>query len=401
MKHLYLSSNTLKHDWSFISRKRNANDAYTSFIEMSVKIYCAHFPFRTFRPSKKIKKQWVTSVHLGMIRKKNSLYHNFLNARTMDALKEFKAARNKSNSELRRAKAAYFEHPFLNVTRKKPEATWKAINRALGRQNKNAAPKTIISNNRELSGQELTDHFNNVFVNGTMSDHSLPFTAPSINAPVNSFVRHRVTEEEVCRTFMQLNNSKALDINNVQIKPVKYVLQSTVLTYIFNLIIEDGEFPTEIKKSRVMTMYNVGDRNDAKNYRPISVIPVFSKGLEKILSSTRSLKFFDRMRLFSDVQYGFRKGRSTENALLTLKKNVLENIEDRVFTLCLFIKFYRAFDSISHDILLQKLHLHGVRGTPLNLIRSYLHNRSQCVQVGNRQSSFIPINTRVPQGSIL
>ena len=201
---------------------------------------------------------------------------------------------------------------------------------------------------------------------------------------------------------MSLKNSSALDIDNLQIGPIKFVLEhlAPVLVYIFNLAVESGEFPREMKRSRVSVLFKGGDKNLLGNYRPISIIPVFAKGFEKMLHSRLS-NFFTKSDIISDAQFGFRKGRSTELALLRLKEIILENIENRLFTLGLFIDFTKAFDSIDHSTLLHKLEIYGVRGTPLALIKSYLTERSQCVCLGNHHSSSLPVSRGVPQGSVL
>lgn len=389
-------------DWSFIFKLTDVNVAYLEFIQLFVNIYAVHFPFKTFKPSKRIRKPWITPIHLAMIRKKNKLFHAFLRSRILETLKEFKYYRNRLNTELRRAKTAYYQHLFLDITNKQPEAAWKVINNVLGRHKKHITPDKIVHNNHVLVGEELADHFNKVFVNTAVEYSRLPSIKPLIDSPTESFALHLVTENEIYTTFMNLKNSKALDIDNLQIKPIKYVLQyiAPVLVHIFNLAIDKGVFPTAMKRSRVSVIYKSGDKNDARNYRPISVVPVFSKGLEKILSF-RLTNFFDKHDLFSDAQFGFRKGRSTESALLSIKEIVVQNIDRKLFTLGLFIDYSKAFDSLDHNILTFKLSHYGVRGKPLELLHSYLNNRMQCVHLGKHQSYPLPISAGVPQGSIL
>lgn len=226
--------------------------------------------------------------------------------------------------------------------------------------------------------------------------------AANIEAPYLDTNNNCTDEPEVYRTFMSLNNSSALDIDNLQIRPIKFVLEyvAPVLVYIFNLAVESGEFPSQMKRSRVSVLYKGGDKNMLGNYRPISIIPVFAKGFEKMLH-TRFSDFFNKADVISDAQFGFRKGRSTEFALLRLKEFVLENFDNKLYTLGLFMDFTKAFDSLDHNILLHKLEMYGVRGTPLALAKLYLTDRSQCVCLGNHRSSSLPVSRGVPQGSVL
>lgn len=124
------------------------------------------------------------------------------------------------------------------------------------------------------------------------------------------------------------------------------------------------------------------------------------KRLRKIIFS-RITKFLDKNAILTDAQFGFRKGRSTENALLLLKETIVQNIEKNFLTLSLFIDFSTAFDSLHHRILEHTLAHHGIRGVPLSLLQSYLHGRTQCVYIGTNRSTYLPVPCGVPQGSLL
>lgn len=136
------------------------------------------------------------------------------------------------------------------------------------------------------------------------------------------------------------------------------------------------------------------------NYRPISILSVFSKVFEKILHNRLS-SFSDRHGLLNAAQFGFRKHLSTETALLVQKEFILENFENRKLVLGVFIDFTKAFDCLNHSILLQKLERYGFRGRALTLLSSYLKHRHQYVHLSGFSSLVKPITSGVPQGSIL
>lgn len=227
-----------------------------------------------------------------------------------------------------------------------------------------------------------------------------PFRLPNVSTIV--FFLNPTDEQEVFNMFLGLKNSKSSDINEIQIKPVKFVMDiiAPCLVHIYNLSLSSGHFPVSMKLAKVAVIYKGGNKHIISNYRPISVLPVFSKVLEKIIF-TRLDNVFAKHCVFTDSQFGFRKGRSTEAALLFQKEIILQNIERRLITLGIFIDFSKAFDVLNHKILLQKLNRYGVRGTPLALLESYLNNRKQCVVIDGQCSSFRNIRTGVPQGSIL
>lgn len=149
------------------------------------------------------------------------------------------------------------------------------------------------------------------------------------------------TSDQVFQTFMCLKNSKARDINVLQIKPIKFVadILSPALTHIFNLSISAGIFPQEMQCAEVSVIFKYGDRNTFSNYRPVSVFPVISKGLQKIICR-RITAFFDKHSIITAQQYGFREGMSTELALLTQKELILNIFENKHFMLDIFVDGY-------------------------------------------------------------
>lgn len=177
-------------------------------------------------------------------------------------------------------------------------------------------------------------------------------------------------------------------------------LIAPVLTHIFNTAISTGVFPTSMQVAKVKVIYKHGERDNLGNYRPVSILPIFSKGLEKVIN-TRIQKFSQKHDLISEFQFGFRKGRSTETALLVQKDTILDNFENKLLTLGIYLDFSKAFDRVNHSILLQKLERYGFRGLSNKLIHSYLQGRYQYTELSQHASRLRRIECGVPQGSIL
>lgn len=137
--------------------------------------------------------------------------------------------------------------------------------------------------------------------------------------------------------------------------------------------------------AKVSVIYKSGDKNKLSNYRPVSVLPIFSKGLEKVIN-IRIENFSKKHNLLTDSQRGFRKRRSTETALLVQKEAILQTFENKVMTLGIFLDFSKAFDRVNHLILLDKLERYGFRGTALQLIKSYLNSRQQYVELSKHDA---------------
>lgn len=144
------------------------------------------------------------------------------------------------------------------------------------------------------------------------------------------------------------------------------------------------------------------------NYRPITLIPIISKVFEKVMYD-KIYSFFTTEGLFKDEQFGFRKDRSTTLACFHLIKEITKNLDSGMHTLAIFLDMSKAFDFVSHKLLLAKIERYGLRGTALSWIASYLSDRQQCVEItkmtGSEKktfsSSFSFNRCGVPQGSVL
>lgn len=202
--------------------------------------------------------------------------------------------------------------------------------------------------------------------------------------------------------IFSLNNSGSCDKDGIKVKPVKYVMDviAPSLTHIFNLCLANGVFPQQMQIARVAVVYKKGDKNDFANYRPLSILPVFSKGLEKVIL-TRMNNFCSKHNILTPSQFGFRKHRSTELALLEQKEYILKSLDDRNLALGVYVDFSKAFDHLNHKLLLKKLQVYGFRGTSLMLLSSYLGSRQQYVEINGHRSNVKALSSGVPQGSIM
>ena len=139
---------------------------------------------------------------------------------------------------------------------------------------------------------------------------------------------------------------------------------------------------------------------NVNNYRPISVLSQLNQIFERLISK-RLICFFDQHSIISKKQFGFRKQHSTEHAILSLKEHIIENMNKGETTSVLFLDLKKAFDTVCHDILLDKLNFYGVRGVVHDLLASYLSNRYQYTVVRDAESNMTRIECGVPQGSVL
>lgn len=317
-------------------------------------------------------------------------------------LANFKQYRNKVTSFLKNEKRNFLYNEFDKEFCDGSAQVWKKVNKLLSRAQSASGVTELVFEGERIEGVELAEKFNTFFKDTINTGPSSNFACNTIRRNNNSIFLEPTDDTEVCSIFTSFKTNRSCDIDGIQITPVKFVLSliAPALTHIYNLALSTGSFPRQMQKSKVTVLYKSGDKNSMSSYRPISILPLFSKGLEKIIHK-RLVKFCNSFKLLSTSQHGFLRGRSTESALLSQKEIILSAFENKELCVGIFIDFSKAFDHLNHHTLLKKLELYGIRGTPLELLKSYLRHRLQCVKIGQHTSSFQNVTAGVPQGSIL
>ena len=174
----------------------------------------------------------------------------------------------------------------------------------------------------------------------------------------------------------------------------------TPLKCILNLSLQQRIFPENLKIAKVSSIYKKDEEFLLTNYRPISVLPCFSKLLERIMYN-RLFKYLSENSILYEKQFGFQTSHSTEHAILLLVNQLYQSFDENKFTLGIFIDLSKAFDTVDHKILTKKLELYGIKGCNLRWFESYLSNRKQFITYGDKQTNIETITCGVPQGSIL
>uniref|UniRef100_A0A8C6M9A3 Reverse transcriptase domain-containing protein n=1 Tax=Nothobranchius furzeri TaxID=105023 RepID=A0A8C6M9A3_NOTFU len=211
-----------------------------------------------------------------------------------------------------------------------------------------------------------------------------------------------VEEMEIIDLVNECESKTSADYNDIDSKTMKNVIGGIVkpLTYICNLSFLTGTFPNQMKIAKVVPLFKTGDKHSFTNYRPVSLLSQFSKILEKLFSKRLDL-FLDKGMILSDSQYGFRSNRSTSLALMDTVEEITNAIDRKHFAVGIFLDLQKAFYTIDHNILINKLERYRIRGIVLKWLTSYLSHRKQFVKVGQFSSTYLDIAYGVPQGSVL
>ena len=217
-----------------------------------------------------------------------------------------------------------------------------------------------------------------------------------------NFAFHLIDNTTTLRIIKNMKSSTSKGHDGISSELLKLITSdvSKCITTIINQSLTSGIFPNSLKIAKVTTIFKKGNNNLITNYRPISVLPVISKIFETVICDQLS-DYFLTNNLLCAQQYGFKKNSSTELAALELLDRVLDQLDKHKIPINFHIDLFKAFDSLRHDILLDKLTYYGITNPVRKLIESYLSNRTQFVQIGNQASTMKPVLTGVPQGSII
>ena len=224
-----------------------------------------------------------------------------------------------------------------------------------------------------------------------------------MGAPVEESLFWRPTTpgevEELCKA---LDASKGMGWDAVSPRVIKAVAReiSGPLSRLFNCCMREGHYPASFKVARVVPVFKSEDPTQFSNYRPVSVLPILSQVFERVLKS-RLVQFFAEKEVIIPGQYGFRSGHSTAMAILDMVEKIRAAWTEKNSALGIFVDLKKAFDTVDHDILLQKLGHYGVRGQTLKILESYLKDRSQYVCYGGHESERGSVVCGDPQGSVL
>ena len=209
----------------------------------------------------------------------------------------------------------------------------------------------------------------------------------------------KISREKILREILKLDISKACQDIDIPTKIIKdnANIFADILLASFNDSVEKSNFSSSLKKANITPVFKQGDRNSKDNYRPVSILPNMSKIFERCIF--RQLYSF-MLEFVSKYQCAFRKGYCTQHCLLAMLEKWKSAVDKGKSFDALLTDLSKAFDCLSHELLLAKLHAYGFSIAALRLIHSYLTNRKQRTKLNLSYSSWKEILFVVPQGSI-
>ena len=400
-----------KQTWEEIEQATSTHEKTEALHSIISNIYDECFPEKEVKLNKNIhaKEKFMTRGLLVSRNKGKKMYAKWIKQQKPRLLKEY-TEYDKLYRKVARVSKVMETEKMYKDNYKDTRKIWQLTNEMLRRKSKEKKEITSIfctKTQKEIKDKkEIANMFNNFFVSigPTIADefsNSKFHFQDFLDQPKKGTFKFRKTSPAEIENLiggLKGKNSSGLDrISNNLLKSIKGEL-SLPLANIINTSLETGKVPERWKTAKVIPLFKSGDEKDLNNYRPISLLPVFSKVLEKVVK--RQLVGYLENNILCKEQFGFRSKMETQHAILNFCKN-LETGAVSKHQLAIFVDIRKAFDTVNHDILLAKMKNLGIRGTEWEWFKDYLSNRKQSVTIGEIISEMMMITAGVPQGSVL
>ena len=388
-----------------LSNNTNAESAFSKFLIIFTELYEHFFPIITQKLTRKgVFKPWITLQIIKRIKIRENLAKLYKRQRI--TRKTFTDFRNKLNKQICEAKEKFYQNKFKE-NEGNVKKTWEIINNVI--KNKSKITQEIIINegNRELPSNEVPNKFINYFTSiadlliSNIPQTNINASSYLTNRTENSFFMYPIVKKEIeCAINDLKNNGRGVNKISASVFKQGKSIISDILAYIFNLCVTQGYFPIELKTGCLTPIFKSGSKKDVSNYRPVCSLSPFSKIFERV-TYNRMIDFIEKNNILSNTQFGFRKGLSTEAAIIHFIDEIHKGLNDRQYTAAVFMDLSKAFDVLDHNILKLKLEHYGFRGLFLDFLLSFLKERKYFVSVNGLKSNTKTVTNGVPQGSTL
>jgi hypothetical protein len=392
-------------DWS-LCNDNNVNKAISHFNINFLNVIKQHAPEKMKRVKYDAQPVWFTSEIKEAIKKRNKY------KKKRDS-ENYRHWRNMVVSLIKKGKSNYYKHAIIE-SKGNSGKMWRYMNEITGKKRPRVPDTLQVGENLVTDQGEVVKQFNNQFANVAekllSGEPQVDFSPPDTllehvrsNVPLDvKFDIPQVHHSDISKALLQLDSKKATGVDDLPAKYLKMAAHviAKPLSVIINKSISQGVFPDAWKLAQVSPIHKGGSFTDVENFRPISILPVLSKLIERHVHKA-FYNFLSSYELLCKCQSGFRSCHSCATSLTQLVNEWYSALDSGNIVACLSVDLRRAFDVLSHNVLLEKLKLYGCSDLCLQWFKSYLSDRKQCVKVSNTKSDFSIMKYGVPQGSIL
>ena len=393
---------------TFLWKSPHVDDAYNTFQDMFNNACDIHCPIKEKRVKGSFP-EWINGDYIKLCKDRDYYFSRAHKFNDENDWKRARQLRNEANKLNRSLKKNYCNQA-INENVNNSKKLWSTIKKLIPK-NTSSVSSVHTQDGFTANDKETADKFNSYFtsIGDVLASKFKPDDDDiedvdncDIDENDGHFKFDVVTPEFIFDQICSFSNNKSTGIDNDCIRLLKLAAPVIChpLAYICNLSLFTSHFPAKWKVAKVTPIYKDGDKSDVSNYRPISVLPILSKILERVVHD-QLYNYLTCNNILHPCQSGFRCNHSTSTTLIDVTDHILSNMNEGKVTGAIFLDLKKAFDTVSHRLLLKKLHSYGITGHTLQWFESYLKNRSQAVNINSTLSDFKDINIGIPQGSIL
>ena len=353
---------------------------------------------------------WLSQLTKDMMSERDRLHKLAAETQDSEDWKKFKVIRNKINNRLK-SEEKDWQRSKINDCGDDSKKLWKNIKNILN-WNSSGSPSQLFFNGQLVTKpQEVARTQNEFFLDKiTTIRENLP---PPVIDPLGklrslmvgrtcSFSLSAVHPDSVDKIVSDLSNSSSFGMDLIDTKVIKLIKPSIVsaLTHIINLSITSRQFPAYWKSAKIIPLHKKDDLLNPKNFRPVAILPIFSKVLERVIFN-QIIQYLSSNNLLHPSHHAYRSNHNTTTALIQMYDTWVNAYDNGELSGVCLLDMSAAFDIVDHSLLLKKMDLYGFDQESLEWIQSYLSGRSQCVSINGSLSKLLPVSIGVPQGSIL
>lgn len=362
--------------WDTIYKESDVNKMVNIFNELIILLFNKHAPLKPFRCKNK-HYPWITDVIKIMMEKRNAARKRALASKKETHFEYYKSLRNYTNASIHRERTAYF-NTYINSNSDNSKKMWNHLKATTLLDD----PCIINIPPNLKKPDSVNDFFLKLPDDDTVDENLLKWFRDN-KFSSNVFTMDMCTSNDVLKIINNIK-SNAFGYDTITVNMLKMTLPRTLdlVTFIINKSIHTNVFPNQWKIARVIPIPKTKSVTQYKDLRPISLLPILSKIIEKVVYKQLIL-YLEGNKILPQLQSGFRAGHATSTALLHVTDDILTATDVRKCTFLILLDFTHAFDFLNKDLLLAKMSYYGFSVDACNWFNSYLSNRQQFVEMDN------------------
>ena len=354
---------------------------------------------------------WLSDTTKELIKERNEAQKVAFTSKKLEDWEKFKKLRNNLTSRLKHEKENWQQRKLENCDSNSGKI-WDSVKGWLNWTSSGAPTQIFYNGKLENKSLSIAECMNKFFIEKikTIQTGMLQIIGTDPLATLKALMKNRscvfkmkaVHPDTVDKIISTMKNSKASGLDNIDTYILKLAKQEIVpaITHIVNLSIEQGVFPEKFKYAKVIPLHKKDDWLNPKNFRPVSILSNLSKIVERAVF-LQLIEYLNEKNLLHPNHHGFRSNVNTTTALIQMYDSWIEALERGDVTVVCLLDMSAAFDLVDFSLLLRKMKLYGLDDNALKWMENYLTGRKQCVCIDGILSTFLNVDTGVPQGSIL